>query len=934
MLFGYDQNKQLVTQKHTFNNYFYIPEQNISELIENKRLSIDTKNPHLPYDHNLTGKKVYKCTINNHKSYFIPNEWRELSYQHDISPETKYLLDNKLQFSEHRHIIYYDIETMFDAEYPENNKPHIAKSPITSIVLYSNIQQNYYIFSWHPTETAEIENVEIKEDGNKIYFLCNNEHSLLTSFLEVMKALKADIITGWYSHGYDLPYIIKRLQKVCGDANGLSPTNNLWMGQKVKTINGARNIYYNIRIDGLDTVDMMQLSKMMSWNLQNNKLQTAAAQLLGPDFAKMKEVTWRDWQQNYAGFLEYAVRDVQILMQIDKKYNLIDYVVQMQILSYMTKMQNIASVTQMIDSYLIKRFWNEYVFPNQQWSRSKGSFKGAYVMDPLIPGVHRNVAILDFASLYPTTIMAYNISPETFLFSYRQCQEQGLDFNEVLQDLDKRGIKYVDTGYDEDLYGKRYIFLSQAEKPGIIPTVQRELYTMRKKYKKMLKNATTKQEKIVLDKKQLAMKNMLNSMYGALGAEFFRLYMIQGADAVTYFGRKSVLFAKDKMDTKYCYTTNYSDTDSCHVLLGKENIDNLHKNLEEFNILLKEELVKKHNPHLPDEYFLYDFEHEKTMDFMYYGDAKKRYYGIEDNGQKYIHGLNIIRKDTPWEIKDILNMLSQLSVREELTYEHLEMVFDKLKQLSYEDIGIHKAIKKDLDEYNKTVPQHVVATKFANEYFDLKISNTDPVYLFYIISLCENQKKPKSRHISICLKKDQFNLIKQTDKFILDYNELMQKQVIQPLRQFDKIELVKNIIDQWAQKHQICYRKKKDGQWIYKKQFTINSPIRTPKAEIPEKIIKRKNKRTKMNEELQLFAQYQMHLTRVADDGLQFSSSSPYKKFKVFYHPQLNEIVYIKEIGFDENLHLPILDFESEKHFNFNSEEQMRNILKQISEYL
>jgi len=45
-----------------------------------------------------------------------------------------------------------------------------------------------------------------------------------------MKALKADIITGWYSHGYDLPYIIKRLQKICGDANELSPTNNLWMG--------------------------------------------------------------------------------------------------------------------------------------------------------------------------------------------------------------------------------------------------------------------------------------------------------------------------------------------------------------------------------------------------------------------------------------------------------------------------------------------------------------------------------------------------------------------------------------------------------------------------------------------------------------------------------------------------------------------------------
>jgi len=78
---------------------------------------------------------------------------------------------------------------------------------------------------------------------------------------------------------------------------------------------------------------------------------------------------------------------------------------------------------------------------------------------------------------------------------------------------------------------------------------------------------------------------------------------------------------------------------------------------------LKNDLIKKYNNGLNDKYCQYNLEHEQTLAFVYFGDRKKRYYSIRDDGSKYIHGLNIIRKDTPELIKLMLDELCEKSVR-------------------------------------------------------------------------------------------------------------------------------------------------------------------------------------------------------------------------------------------------------------------------------
>lgn len=95
---------------------------------------------------------------------------------------------------------------------------------------------------------------------------------------------------------------------------------------------------------------------------------------------------------------------------------------------------------------IMKHFWNNFVFPNKPISEYQ-EFKGGHVWDP-IPGIHQNVAILDYISLYPTIISTYNLSPETFITSHQFATARGLDIDkDIIPILQKRNIKYVDTGY-------------------------------------------------------------------------------------------------------------------------------------------------------------------------------------------------------------------------------------------------------------------------------------------------------------------------------------------------------------------------------------------------------------------------------------------------------------------------------------------------------
>ena len=190
---------------------------------------------------------------------------------------------------------------------------------------------------------------------------------------------------------------------------------------------------------------------------------------------------------------------------------------------------------------------------------------------------------------------------------------------------------------------------------------------------------------------------------------------------------------------------------------------------------------------------------EYDLEYIYFGDSKKRYYSIiRESGKKYIRGMNIIRKDTPEFMKGALNKLAEMAVRGTLTMEHLTLLRQKIETVDYKLMGINKKFTKAFDMYKKTMPQHVKASFWANEKLNTSISHSDTPLLFYIKSNCEDDKKIKQRQQAICLNEEDLHLIDdRTDVFELDYETFFKKQVLDQLDEFDKIDDVKNLVESY-----------------------------------------------------------------------------------------------------------------------------------------
>lgn len=257
---------------------------------------------------------------------------------------------------------------------------------------------------------------------------------------------------------------------------------------------------------------------------------------------------------------------------------------------------------------------------------------------------------------------------------------------------------------------------------------------------------------------------------------------------------------------------------SVFLKLSKSKQDTI-KFLEIFNKeILLNGLIKKFNPFVNIDYFLYELQYQKDLDYIYFSDRKKRYYAIENTGEKYVHGLNIIHKDTPKFIKELLDQLCEKAVKNGIVLEDLKETFQKLKTADYKNIAVHKTFTKKFSQYNKMIPQHVAGALYANQHLNLKIKHSDVVFLFYINSFCEPDIKVKDRKNVICLREQDFGVIKESGKFEIDYVQLMEKQIIQPLREFDKIPIVEQTINEWCKLMEDNYRFSKIKGYVFKKR--------------------------------------------------------------------------------------------------------------------
>jgi len=318
---------------------------------------------------------------------------------------------------------------------------------------------------------------------------------------------------------------------------------------------------------------------------------------------------------------------------------------------------------------------------------SDGKFQGAYVIQP-VPGIHFDVVVMDFASLYPSIIKEFNLSYETVLCPHKDDEDNLVKGTPYHICTHKMGIFSYVVGFFRDTRVKYF------------------------KPKSSDKTLTQKQRSYYYTIQQ-ALKVFINASYGVFGSKNFPLFCLPVAESTTGIGQYSIKQTIKKAE-ELGVKVLYGDTDS--VFLSNPS----KSQMKEISDWSKKELDL-------------DLEEEKTYQFLALSQRKKNYIGIyKDTKYVDIKGLVVKKKNTPEFIKkafsQLLEILKQITNDDEFQLarkEIIAIVKDNLKKIgkvgafTLEDYTINIALQKHLKDYIKTVPQHVRA---ANTFIEIEIA--------------------------------------------------------------------------------------------------------------------------------------------------------------------------------------------------------------------
>jgi len=412
---------------------------------------------------------------------------------------------------------------------------------------------------------------------NVIYKSFKTEYELLTDFINwwMIEDNTPEVITGWNSKLYDIPYLCRRIDRILGEK--LKKRMSPWglVTEEETFIAGRRHISYDI--GGVSQLDYLDLYKKFTYKAQESyRLDYIASVELGQkkldhsEFDTFKDFYTKGWQK----FVEYNIIDVELVDRLEDKMKLIELALTMAYdakVNYEDVFYQVRMWDTIIYNYLKKR---NIVIPPKNRSNKNDKYAGAYVKEP-IPGKYDWVVSFDLNSLYPHLIMQYNISPETLL----DTRHPSVTVDKILEE-DITFEMYKDNAVCAN--GAMY----RKDVRGFLPELMEKMYNERVIFKKRMITAKKKYEKTPtknLEKEiarcnniQMAKKISLNSAYGAIGNQYFRYYKLANAEAITLSGQVSIRWIENKMNdylNKILKTEDEdyviaSDTDSIYLNLG------------------------------------------------------------------------------------------------------------------------------------------------------------------------------------------------------------------------------------------------------------------------------------------------------------------------------------------------------------------------------
>ena len=457
-----------------------------------------------------------------------------------------------------------DIEVECENGFP---KPEDAAEPMLSITIKNH--QTKRIVVWGIGEF-------VTDRDDVTYVQCESEVHLLKEFLIFWERHTPDIVTGWNTEFFDIPYLVNRIRNVFDEeeVKRLSPWRNVF----AREVYNMGRVHQTYTLDGISALDYFDLYRKFTYtNQESYRLDHIAFVELGERKTGNPFETFREWYTNdYQSFIEYNIQDVEIVDRLEDKMKLIELALTMAYDAKVNFVDVLGTVRYwdiLIYNYLRER---NIVIPQKSDNKKVEKFEGAYVKDPQV-GMHNWVMSFDLNSLYPHLIMQYNISPETLVNSGDKPIEGMVD--KILE------YGKVDNDTEHCMTPNGALF--RKDKRGFLPELMEGIYNDRVKYKRLMLDAQQEYEntgnKSLLkdiaryDNIQMAKKISLNSAYGAIGNNWFRYFNLLVATAITSSGQLSIRWIEKSLnihlnkilDTKNEDYVIAADTDSVYITFDK-----------------------------------------------------------------------------------------------------------------------------------------------------------------------------------------------------------------------------------------------------------------------------------------------------------------------------------------------------------------------------
>ena len=699
-----------------------------------------------------------------------------------------------------------DIETSSENGFP---KPDLAEEEVLLITLKNFRTKKLITF-------GSREYTPTRDDVTYIH--CPTEYDLLSTFLTWWQDVQPEVITGWNVELFDVTYLCNRIAKILGERHmrRLSP----WNMVSSRMIDNRGRSEQKYEICGVSVLDYLDIYRKFTYTTQSSyrldyiaQVELGARKLDHSEFETFKDFYTKGWTK----FVDYNLVDVDLVDQLEEKMKLIDLIM---LMSY-------DAHCNFIDTFAQVRLWDVIIYNYLRrknivlnlLSRSdkNDQYAGAYVKEPT-PGGYDWVVSFDLNSLYPSLIRFLNISPETLL----EEKYQGLNVDDLVN-------RETDIFTPEDVCvaanGAQY----RKDICGFMPELVKTIYEERVQYKKNMlackqeyeDNPTEELSKRIAkwSNFQMARKIQLNSLYGALGNQYFRHYRLDNAEAITLTGQVAIRWIERKTN-EYLNTilstdgVDYviaSDTDSIYLNLGplvdrvtSNNVLSSERVVEILNTFCEEKIVPfidKSYDELSD--YLQCYEKTLVMKRECIAEkgiwtAKKRYIlNVWDNeGVRYkeaklkMMGIEAVRSSTPAACRTYIEEAMKIIMEgtEEELIEYIAKNRETHTTLPLDDVSFPRSannitkFKDNVTLYRKGTPMHIRASILFNhlireQKLDKKynyINDGEKIKYFFL-----RMPNPSAQNVIAFISDfpKEFNLTEY-----IDYDMMYEKGFLEPLK--------------------------------------------------------------------------------------------------------------------------------------------------------